>query len=306
MPTLFARGDVVFGNAFLYDNIDEAEPIDNPYYGRRFRVNSPDGYVIPRAEPGSSEGVPNDSWYRNKGSHGDVAHPEYNIFVLKNGETYRFTHTYYHDGVYWGVMGSSHIYQPTGWVPMDNLLILYEREDFEAETQDFFYAYTGSFDALLSTSKLVEWQWPGADRERIVYYDKETIIRCAKVLYAYKDPDGREWGKAAYTEGWICLSDPGNSSKIPAFYPAPDLAQWIPGGIYDWSAKVTIWPPKLPPVDDPFNPSPDNPIVDPTESLTSEASANNLNLVWLVVPISVFVAVAVVVAVFLIRKSRRA
>jgi len=87
--------------------------------------------------------------------------------------------------------------------------------------------YTGSYDAVLSANKLILWEWPGSDREKRIIENNETISKLANVVYAYKDKDGREWGKTSYMEGWICLSDPENS-KIPAFYLGSEPIHWLP------------------------------------------------------------------------------
>jgi len=138
----------------------------------------------------------------------------------------------------------AHNYEHPGWVPMDEVFLIFEREDFEKIHKQEFYEYTGSYDAVLSASRLVLWQWPGSDREKIIIDDKgaSKISSFAYVHYAYRDSEGREWGKTR-EDSWICLSDPDNSN-IPAFYPAPDAKKWSPGRNNDW---ITIWLPTDPP-----------------------------------------------------------
>ena len=236
LPSI-ANADVVHGNDFYYKNMDKTKNIGS----RRFIINSPAGYVIPKEEPGSEKGIPSVmGYYDSGGKEGDIDGPEDVVFVFKNGEIFTITATYLLNGEYWGVMLPSHRYQPAGWVLMDDLLMIYDRPYFEAENKDNFYKYTGSYDAVLSAKKLVEWQWPGSDREKRIVED--DIPNYADVLYAYKDREGREWGKTSYTEWWICLSDPENS-EIPAFYPARKLAKWAPGGQVNWSTDAIIWPP---------------------------------------------------------------
>ncbi|MDR2854536.1 MAG: hypothetical protein LBV40_00015 [Methanomicrobiales archaeon] len=223
---LATHADVVFGNEFFYENRDRTESIRENSYGERFIVNSPSGYVIPKEEPGSKKGVPTGFGYRGSGDE-EALEPEGPVFVFQNGETVRIEAIFLHNGEYWGVMSPSHVYQPPGWVPMDELLMIYDPSDFELENKDTFYPYTGSYDAVLSANKLVLWEWPGSDREKRVIENKDTISNCADVLYAYKDEEGREWGKTTYMGGWICLSDPENN-KIPVFYPASEPTKWLP------------------------------------------------------------------------------
>ena len=217
--------DVVFGNDFYYENKDKTEPVDenSRWNWRIFVVNSPAGYVYAKDEPG-------------------LGYIEGNR-LFSNGELVSIEATYCLEGEYWGVMPPSHSYMYPGWIPMEELLLVFEQQDFESVNKNSFYDYTGSYDAVLSVKRLVEWQWPGSDREKRIYDDKEVIARNADVQYAYMDKDGREWGKTYYNERWICLSDPGNS-KIPAFYPAPDPTGWSPDGNFVWSSDDNVKDPE--------------------------------------------------------------
>ena len=237
---------------------------------------------------------------------------EGDFFIFKNGEIITITHTYLHNGKYWGVMSFSHTYQPPGWIPMDELLVAYDFRAFEALNNDVFYTYTGSSDAILSSDRLVLWQWPGSDGEKRIIDDEYFKIKDIAIHRAYMDEDGREWGYASidleyvYSDGigeeilgdayydrqtetsylveWICLSDPGNSN-IPSFNPAPKPANWSPDGIYDETADVIVWPPA------------DNPEWSP-----SEPSDGNFNMPPLIVPVIV-VVVGVAFVIWMFRKK---
>ena len=219
---LGAYADVVIGNEFFYENIDRTEKIN-----ARFTVNSPQGYIIPKEEPGSEKGIPTGLGYRSGWGGEDIEEQNGPVYIFQNGEIVIIEATFRYNGEYWGVMSPSHLYQPPGWVPMNELLLMYDPSDFERENQSNFYPYTGSYDAVLSANKLVLWEWPGSDRERRVIENKETISKFTHVLYAYKDRDRREWGKTTYMGGWICLSDPENN-EIPAFYPDLGPRKWVP------------------------------------------------------------------------------
>lgn len=249
---LTAMADVVMGNDFLYKNGDKTIIIGEIFYGKRFYVNGPSGYVIPKEEPGSDKGVSTE--------HSYVDIPE-NVFTFKNGEIVRIERAYLYNGEYWGVMSASHAYQPTGWFRMDELLMIYEYEDFEKENQDQFYTFTGSYDNLFAAEKLVLWQWPGSDREkRVLDFEGFQVTNVSAFAFqdkmgntkdgavrAYKDDAGREWIYALieYTysgegsarkfqeESWVCLSEPENSA-IAAFNPAPNPIKWSPDGTSEW------------------------------------------------------------------------
>lgn len=195
-----AYADAIFGNQFFYENEDRTEQISGGRFGRGFMINSPSGYVIPTDEPGSENGIPSSFGYYSGWGYEDIDEPEEDIFVFRNGEIVSIEATYLHDGRYWGVMSPSHRYQPPGWVLMDDLLVIYQTEDFERENSDSFYTYTGSYDAVLAARRLVDWQWPGSDREKRIIND--NIQRYADVRYAYMDEEGRECGKQYLEDGF--------------------------------------------------------------------------------------------------------
>ncbi len=232
------HADVVGGNDFFYENEDKTEIIGEEYHGKSFIINSPLGYVIPKEEPGSGKGIPTDKGYSN---HFGEKAPDTDVFIFKNGEVKTIKAVYLYNGEYWGVMSPSHIYQPPGWVLMDDLLMRYELKDFEIENQ--IYTYTGNYD-FLSVDKLVFWQWPGSDREKVVITD-EDILKMCSIENAYMDSEGREWGKIAHGWGWVCLSDPENKTDIPSFNPALKPVKWSHDGNRD-SKEAKVWPPAEP------------------------------------------------------------
>jgi len=284
---LLVYADAVMGNEFQYKNRDKTEPLGDFGFGKVFVVNSPAGYIIPRKEPGSVEGISTNSGYPSGwgNSQEDLERAKRDYFIFLNGEIIRVVAIYLHTGDYWGIMSPGHIYQPPGWVLMDDLLMIYQQDDFERENEDDFYAYTGSYDAVLSAKMLVQWEWPGSDREkRIVDIEDSfrSIHSYADVHYAYMDQDGREWGKSVYSNKWICLTDPENR-RIPAFYPAPDPVNWSHGNNSDWSSAATIYPP-----------------VEPLELPSEHMPGIPSNMSFLIIILlSVFVVFAVIPAVIL-------
>jgi len=236
-PSLPIHADVVYGNDFFWENIDKTEWMtDHWAFGKGFIVNSPLGYVIPKEEPGSEKGIPTYLGYSGWG-YGDYTRPTSDVWVFTNGTIVGVKAAYLLNGEYWGITESTHMYQHPGWVLMDDLLMLYTREDFESENKDNIYIYSNDCEAFLPAGKLVVWQWPGSDREKRIIDKEEATNLCAGNYHFYMDQKGREWVR--YAGGWVCISDPANS-KIPSFYPAPDPIRWSPGGSYDWSDNNTI------------------------------------------------------------------
>ena len=120
--------------------------------------------------------------------------------VYKNGETLTLNKVYKHNGEYWGINDYSGHGGPSGWFPMNQLLVMYERQDFNEEHRDEFYDYTGDFNIKNVADKLVNWQWPGSDYTKRTYnlvrdfgWD-DMDVKNIKIHYAYQDAQGREWG----------------------------------------------------------------------------------------------------------------
>jgi len=186
-------------------------------------------------------------------------------YSYKNGEEIFISRTYLHNGKYWGMLPDSHG-RNRGWIPMDQLLVMYIRDDFAEEYREEFYTYSGNYDAALAADKLVLWEWPGSDRaKRILDYgsyddrdsfygrqarlyknaDTDIGLRITDISanYAYKDKDGREWGYVDISYTYIPLEDgierfdtggvrewiclsDPENSDIPAFNPAPTPTKW--------------------------------------------------------------------------------
>jgi len=174
---------------------------DCVYLGRSFVASGAYGFVQVKNEPGSNRG---DAIIVN----GEVIYMDYSC--LYSGEFWGFTQRY------------------DGWVKIDNqLLVLYDYVAFEEDHLKDFYTYEGDYVEIKETKAAVAWPWPGADSPLWTVEDLDTTN--FRVLHAYKDEQGREWGFVTYLYGspniWFCLSDPLNRN-IPAFNPASEPMIW--------------------------------------------------------------------------------
>lgn len=193
---------VAYADAIIADNEfynrNRSEAI---YLGRSFVANGVDGFVSVEEEPGSGR---------------DVA-------KLQNGEVAYLWYSCLFNGDYWGLS-----FEYSGWVKTDEMLVLYDYVAFEEEHFEEFYAYAGDCAAIRETRSAIAWPWPGAEKALWTYEDLDTDS--FRVVQAYMDELGREWGFVAqlYSSSnvWVCLSEPLNSS-IPAFNPAPEPMQWV-------------------------------------------------------------------------------
>lgn len=199
-----------------------SEPHDNDFYrshtkdcvhvDRDFYVDSPDGSVSLKKEPGS----------------------ESEVIKIENGEIIRIMFTYDYNGEIWGVTeirkDANYRDWPAGWIPMDQLVLVYDYISFAEDHNGEFYPYTGNYDKLQNSEQIVFWKYPESGIINITATDKKNINEYFENLkdrdsrdyfaHAYKDEQGREWGFTGwgwygYKNSWVCLSEPENAD-IPA------------------------------------------------------------------------------------------
>jgi len=169
--------------------------------GRSFAANGEDGSVSVKIEPGTGN----------------------DITELNNGAVTYIRYSCLFNGDFWGFTE-----QHSGWIKLDQMLVLYDYITFNEEHNGEFYHYNGDYAEIKDTRSAIVWPWPGADNyiRRFENLDAASYA----VSYAYMDDDGREWGFVTYIYGyrnvWVCLSEPTNDS-IPVFNPAPDPVPWV-------------------------------------------------------------------------------
>ena len=209
MFTSFAYADVIVvpNNDFYTRHSEECT-----YLNRSCYANGEGGSISLKKEPGSKE----------------------ETVTVKNGDVINIIFTYNYKGETWGV---TMIYKdntpfndlPNGWVPMNQLLFVYDYLSFAQDHQAEIYSFTGSYDSLKTADKIIMWSWPGSGVEAGSIDQGENSD--LSVTDAYKDDQGREWGFIGYHYGmrnvWICLSDPANDD-IPANTTTPQTGVWQP------------------------------------------------------------------------------
>ena len=205
---LTARADVIVGpdNDFYTRHWN-----DCTYLGRRFYTNGEAGFVSITRAPGSKT----------------------EIAAFENGVIILIQFTYNHEGQLWGasLMWDSEV--PDGWIPMDQLLVVYDHISFEEDHQGAFYQYSGDYGTLFGPGDIIFWTWPGSGEIEMTHeshLNKTEIERdWLTAERAFMDSEGREWLYIPYfyahRSTWICLSDPSNG-EIPAFNPAPQPELW--------------------------------------------------------------------------------
>lgn len=180
---------------------------------RSFYANGEGGSVSVKQEPGSNT----------------------ETAVIENSEILNILFTYNDNGEIWGVteiFSENEPYDtwPNGWIPMSQLLLVYDYASFAEEYQEEFYTFSGSYEALKTANEIVLWSWPGSGELKgtleALTVENDGEFNISK---AYKDKQGQEWGFLVYWRGernvWICLSNPA-SRDIPAFNPPPQPKLW--------------------------------------------------------------------------------
>ena len=174
---------------------------DIVFLGRSFFVNGADGYVPVMEDPGS----------------------KHEIGRLQNGEITFLQYSCLYNGEFWGFSSEF-----SGWISIDQLLVLYDNVAFEEDHFEEIYPYDGDFAAIKEVGSAIAWSWPGATAPMWTFEGLDTDNLW--VVHAYRDEQGREWGLVTYLFGyrniWFCLDDPLNSD-IAAFNPAPPPMPWV-------------------------------------------------------------------------------
>ena len=173
----------------------------------------------------------------------DAPNSNIEIAVLENDAAYFISYTLNYQGELWGFLYQNLTRRPRnfyGWIPMNRLLLKYDRISFTEEYEGEFYPFTGSYEALTTAEEVVLWRWPGSGTWRRGIVDTERI-RSISSSHAFLDKHGREWVffdhfpsgrnrliRRNIPNVWIYLSDPSNRD-IPAFNPPRPVA-WQPAG----------------------------------------------------------------------------
>jgi len=307
-PPVLVSADVVIGNDFEWEHKDELIRLERSL----FIVNGPDGYVIAREEPGSTKDTIKSDW---DGIEATVS--------FDNGAIVYMSSVYVYKGEYWGVMQTGHHVYIPGWILMDDLLMYYDYRDFAEQYKVDLYDFTGSIDKMRTVDEFYIWQWPGSDRERILYtvdeysdLDKKAAIRTGQ---AYMDDNDREWvyvtiwdgfssgySRGGSAQGWICLDDLANEGDIQAFNPAPGPTKWSPDGRVDWSSGNGTTSTNSTPSDSPTPmPGEDSPpSAVPPINMFEALWYNTVFQIILGVSIIVFIIAVIIIIIILIKRRK--
>ena len=205
-----AYADVMWepDNSFYRKHQDECTYIDRSFY-----ANGPKGFVTLYSAPG-----------------GGIAAGQY-----QNG----FTLHVYHQYQDWGcvtVFGDEG--QTDGWVPLSDLVLVYDYRCFEEEYADRIAPYSGQFADYAGDAEAVNfYEYPGAPEIRQSWetggqwHVLENLTGTADspsyISSVFVDEDGRTWGYVSYMYGhlnsWFCLDQPDGTDFPVREVRSPDL-----------------------------------------------------------------------------------
>jgi len=212
IPVTTAYADVIIepDNSFYTRHAADCVQV-----GRSFYAHGADGFVTVMEAPDSKT----------------------ELGAVENDTVLYVYSTYNHKGTSWGVVDFERQTDDgdpgpiiSGWVPMDQLQLKYDRISFAEEHEKEFHPYAGDLSELKAAEQLVFWTYPGSGAQAGIMAGWQE----GSELYletAYTDADGREWGFITYYYGyknvWVCLSDPANES-IPKAGDNPLTGIWQP------------------------------------------------------------------------------
>lgn len=139
----------------------------------------------------------------------------------------------------------------SGWVPMEDLCLIYDHISFEEEYGDQFRDYNGELaDYEGEDDGITFWEYPGAAEPNITWTYGGDIIdnlagtedRDSYIQAVFVDENGLSWGFVGYMYGrmnaWVCLDDLTGTSfplrevsqpeLVPAQMPVLPAAAYVP------------------------------------------------------------------------------
>ncbi len=185
--------------------------------GCKCMVNSPEGGVRIYSSPQSGEVI-------------DTA---------QNGNCFTVFYTY--DAGAWGVIVYENVDgllqsdahgSRTGWVQMQDMLVLYRNEDFMEAFSDEFFEDAQRSEAFWTEGHSVVCTYSYPCSGTVVRQNLSFISNQPKLTQLWYDAEGRLWGYTGdgkYDRDWICMSDPGNLEiaqvhyREDVLYPAQEI-----------------------------------------------------------------------------------
>lgn len=189
-----ALADVIWEpNDAFYQNAYE----DCEYHGRSYAAEGADGTVTVWLEPGSKKTVAqvsNGSEFFVSFTYKDKNDEDWGVVQFTVDTSGTAFPDYMNEG-------------QTGWVPMADLVLIYDGVAFAQDHQGEFKPYIGDYSELTG-QEIALWSYPGSG----IVKHRTEVDEKLHIFDTYTDDDGRLWGFIHYyyaiKDEWVCLSDP--------------------------------------------------------------------------------------------------
>jgi len=186
---MVSRGDVIWEPN---DDFYRLRPEDCKYLNRSFTANGPDGSITVQKDPESGK----------------------KVTTIENGNSFYVSFTFTDArGRDWGVVQLED--GKSGWVLMEELVVVYDNISFCEDHKDEFKEYNGEFNPSEIDGKVLFRSYPGSASITSKVQASDIRAEDFSFSYTYTDSEKRLWGYVPYymgSRGWICLSDPTNEA----------------------------------------------------------------------------------------------
>lgn len=164
-----------------------------------------------------------------------------NKFTLDNGLRGTIQFTWEGKGTTWGYLIYWDDQWIEGWVPMDDVSLVYDSQQFMT---DHAGEIVETDPVPVDFHEAVLYRYPNGPAGNTLTEDPDYMPFDETFTQVYTDENGLRWGYAGYymghLEAWICLDDPMNRELDTEIIPVAPSAAQLRG-----SATVTAGPPAL-------------------------------------------------------------
>ncbi len=268
-----AFADVIWepDNSFYSRNRD-----DCTYHDRAYLTNGEKGYVTVETAPGSLVEVLN----------------------IANGTRFfvQFIWTD-KDGSQWGVGYPAGDREHQGWVPMEQMALIYDYVSFQEDHGAEFTEYDGSVAPM---EQACLYAWPGGVYSYTMEFETDYMTSNDAFQTIYTDGNGLRWAFIGYymghRDGWVCIDDPMNENLgVDGYLTVAQVR----------GESQTLVEPSQPPEAEPTSEPSTLPEIYPTETIYPPAEKVPQARTWLVFAIPAALILVVVVVTALIVRSRK-
>ena len=147
--------------------------------------------------------------------------------TLANGQSGTVQFTWQSEDQVWGYICYAGEDQAEGWVPMDELTLIYDDQQFQ---EDHASELQNVEPVKVEFTQGILYSYPGGPAGSVLEEAKEYQPFSEMFTLIYTDEDGLRWGYVGYYMGrrnsWICLDDPMNEHLGTRIVePEPSAAQ---------------------------------------------------------------------------------